>query len=128
MPASDGRKSYPDNLIIDRFGLNHDFIQEQNLTWIDNLETSSGGHLDNPKHKDHHKPYVQSYLAKFGARKVEANALVVRAEAGRELCRQAILKYVSEDEPRDYQARLESHQLAVRDEVYRQLEERWGSA
>lgn len=70
----------------------------------------------------------KSYLAQFGARKVEANALVVRAEAGRELCRQAILKYVPEDEPRDYQARLKSHQHAVRDEVYRQLEDRWGSA
>ena len=117
----------PDNLTIDRFGLNFDFIEENNLTWIDNLETSSGGRLDNPKHPDHYKPYVQSYLAQYGARKVEANALVVRPEAGRKLCRQAILKYVSEDAPQSYRDKLESHQNAVRDEVHRLLEERWGS-
>src|SRR5262249_47821811 len=84
----------PDNLIIERFGLNADFIEEQGLTWIDNLETGSGGRLDDPRHPDHGKSYVQSYLARFGARKVEANALVVRPEAGRELCRQAILRHV----------------------------------
>jgi hypothetical protein len=123
---SDAIEWYPDNLIIDRFGLNFDFIEENNLTWIDNLETSSGGRLDSPKHPDHYKPDVQSYLAQYGARKVEANALVVRPEAGRELCRQEILKYVSEDAPQSYRDRLESHQDAVRDEVHRLLEERWG--
>jgi hypothetical protein len=40
----------PDNLIIDRFGLNFDFIQANGLTWIDNLETSTGRRLDDPKH------------------------------------------------------------------------------
>ena len=62
---SDAVEWYPANLVIVRFGLNYDFIQEQGLTWIDNLETSSGGRLDSPRHPDHHKPYVQSYL--FGA-------------------------------------------------------------
>ena len=33
----------PDNLIIDRFGLNADFIRRHRLTWIDNLITGSGG-------------------------------------------------------------------------------------
>jgi hypothetical protein len=33
------------NLIIDRFGLNYDFIITNNLTWIDNLETNSGRDL-----------------------------------------------------------------------------------
>jgi hypothetical protein len=122
---SDAVEWYPDNLIIDRFGLNFDFIEENNLTWIDNLETSSGGRLDDPRHPDHYKPYVQSYLAQYGARKVEANALVVRPEEGRELCRQAILKYILEDAPQSYQDRLESHQDAVRDGVHRLLEERW---
>ena len=67
----------PDNLIIDRFGLNLDFIRRHRLTWIDNLETSSGERLDDPKHHDHDKDYVQSYIKKYGVRKVEANALVV---------------------------------------------------
>jgi hypothetical protein len=32
----------PGNLTIDRFGLDYEFIEEQGLTWIDNLETSNG--------------------------------------------------------------------------------------
>jgi hypothetical protein len=70
----------PDNLKIIRFGLNKDFIDANNLTWIDNLETSSGRRLDDPNHNDHYKDYVQEYLRKFGARKCEANALVVVPE------------------------------------------------
>lgn len=84
---------YPDNLIIDRFGLNYEFIEDNNLTWIDNLETGSKRRLDDPLHHDHHKQYVQSYLQQYGARKVEANALVTRVDAGRKLCEQTILKY-----------------------------------
>lgn len=86
----------PENLIIDRFGLNYDFIMENNLSWIDNLETSSGRQLDSQNHPDHNKPYVQEYLAKYGARKVEANALVVRPEAGRKLCQDAILRWLGD--------------------------------
>ena len=92
----------PGSLIIDRFGLNYDFIQSNNLTKIENLETSSGGHLDNPKHKDHYKPYVQNYLFSYGAWKVEANALVTRIEAGRNLCENAILKYINVDGFKQY--------------------------
>jgi hypothetical protein len=112
---------HPDNLIIDRFGLNFDFIEEHRLTWIDNLETSSRGRLDDPKHPDHHKTYVQSYLRRFGARKVEANALVVRPEPGRTLYRQAILKYGSEDALASYERELawarEELKRAVADRV-----------
>ena len=104
----------PDNLIIERFGLNFDFIEANNLTWIDNLETSSGQRLDDPRHPDHFKPYVQSYLAAFGARKCEANALVVAPEIGRQLCRDAILRYVDATAPRRYQRRLESAQRDLR--------------
>jgi hypothetical protein len=32
----------PANLVIDRFGLNADFIEAQGLTWIDNLATAQG--------------------------------------------------------------------------------------
>lgn len=34
----------PDNLIVERFGLDFGFIEAQGLTWIDNLETSAGGY------------------------------------------------------------------------------------
>jgi hypothetical protein len=77
----------PGNLEIIRFGLNADFIDAHDLTWIDDLETSSGGQLDDPGHNDHAKQYVQNYIAQFGVRKCEANALVVEPDVGRQLCR-----------------------------------------
>lgn len=87
----DGTKGYdPSELIIDRFGLNYDFIEVNNLTWIDNLITGSGQNLADPGHPNHHMDYVQEYLGKFGARKCEANALVVRPDSARQLCREAI--------------------------------------
>ena len=111
----------PDNLIIDRFGLNLDFIRRHRLTWIDNLETSSGERLDDPKHHDHDKDYVQSYIKKYGVHKVEANALVVCPEAARELCRQAILTYVSQPVLEQYHRRLVAEQRKVRAAVRRLL-------
>jgi len=110
----------PQNLIIDRFGLNEDFINDQGLTWIDNLQTSQGAYpLDDPRHPDHTKSYVQSYLRMFGARKVEANALVVRPEAGRLLCRQAIERYIDLEGVARYEAALLEHRDAVRTEISR---------
>ncbi len=114
---------HPDNLIIDRFGLNYEFIQEHNLTWIDNLETGSGQRLDDQNHPDHDKAYVQDYIRRYGVRKVEANALVVRPDAGRELCRQAILRYIDTDLIGIYEERLTSAREEVRQEVVRLIEE-----
>jgi hypothetical protein len=49
----------PDDLVIDRFGLDYDFIEHNSLTWIENLATSNGEYpLDHKKHPDHYKPYV----------------------------------------------------------------------
>ena len=110
----------PDNLIITRFGLNADFIDENGLTWIDNLETSSGGQLDDARHPDHNKAYVQDYIAEFGVRKCEANALVVEPEIGRQLCRDAILEHVPADAVERYQNKLER----VRNRLRRALRER----
>jgi hypothetical protein len=116
---------YPENLIIDRFGLNYEFIEEHNLMWIDNLETGSGRRLDDPRHPDHNKSYVQDYLRRFGARKVEANALVADPEGGRRLCRDTILKYLDGDSPDKYLERLQPLRDQVRDEVEHLLTERW---
>jgi hypothetical protein len=110
----------PDNLLIIRFGLNADFIDRHGLTWIDNLETSSGGQLDDPRHADHYKPYVQDYIAEFGVRKCEANALVVEPEIGRQLVRDAILEHVPADAVERYQRRLER----IRKRLQRALRER----
>jgi len=81
----------PDNLIIDRFGLNYNFIIENNLSWIDNLVSGTG------KQPDTNNPIVKKYIQQFGIRKVEANAIVVRPDAGRKLCRLAIIKFLGSD-------------------------------
>jgi hypothetical protein len=105
----------PSNLIIERFGLNADFIDANNLTWIDNLQTSSGCDLSSPRHADHKKRYVQDYIAEFGVRKCEANALVVRPEQGRQLCRDAILKYVDLDAGQEYRRDLTGRREEARE-------------
>ena len=83
-------KYWGDNLIIDRFGLNFEFIEETGLSWIDNLETGSG------KQADLNDPIVAKYVEQFGMRKCEANALVIDPEAGRDLCRRSIESYLDE--------------------------------
>jgi len=115
-----------DHLTIDRFGLNADFIAEHHLTWIDNLKTGSGGDLADPRHKDHRCDYVQSYIARYGARKVEANALVVRPDAGRKLCRDTILKYLSANAPDSYREALEEHREEARREIAHQMRAAYG--
>jgi hypothetical protein len=116
-----------DHLVIDRFGLNADFIAANNLTWIDNLETGSGKSLAYPGHKDHKCAYVQDYIREFGVRKVEANALVVRPEAGRQLCLDAVLRYLPEDAPEKYQEDLIPHREQVCEGILRRLHEEYGS-
>jgi hypothetical protein len=109
----------PDDLIIDRFGLDYDFIERERLTWIKNLATSKGEYpLDHKRHPDHDKSYVQNYLREYGVRKVESDALLKTPEAGRELCRQAILKYVPASATRRYQKKL----IPVRTELRRELD------
>ena len=115
--------SIMDNIVIDRFGLNHDFIQENNLSWTENLITGSGEDLSSPRHKFHKASWVQDYISRYGRRKVEANALVVRPDAGRELCRQTILKYLSADAPREYQERLMPHREAARQAILQAMQE-----
>ena len=102
----------PDNLRIDRFGLNHDLINSLGLTWIDYLITGSkkklkdGGlpDLSNPLHPDYLKRYVQNYkkmMLDHGEdtwiKKCEAEAIFKTPEtrrAAEKLCSDAILKYI----------------------------------
>lgn len=67
----------PDNLIIDRFGLNFDFIQNNKLIWIENLVTSSKEKkdLNDPKNEEHYKDYVQSYLEKYCELDIDSDGL-----------------------------------------------------
>jgi hypothetical protein len=105
-----------DRLVIDRFGLNEDFIEANNLLWVDGLETGGGKYnLEDPRHPDHNKPYVQDYLTLYGARKVEANALVTHFEAGRRLCREAIERYIDLSGILRYEEELRVERLKVRE-------------
>jgi hypothetical protein len=102
----------PSNLIIDRFTLTLEQIDRLGLTWIDNLETSRSGrvkHLDlsDPGHKDHHKPYVQNYLKKVGARKCEANAIIDHVDPARVIMRDTIIKYLGPDAQDRFRAKRE---------------------
>lgn len=111
----------PNNLIIDRFGLNRDYIDAHNLTWVENLITGSNKNLADPRHKDHGKPYVQNYLNRNGARKVEANAMVASVNAARGLCREAIRKYIDEASVQTYLDELLERRDAVREEIERRV-------
>lgn len=95
---SDGVRGYdPINLVVDRFGLNYDFIEDNNFTWIDNLTTGSGKNLADPLHKNFKMPYVQKYLKDIGERKCEANAIIVLPEIARDFVRGVIESYVGTD-------------------------------
>lgn len=91
----DGLSGYdPSDLIIERFGLHYEFIEEKGLTWIDNLITGGKKNLASPTHKNFKMAYVQHYLETIGERKCEANAIVTMPETARELVREAIEKYL----------------------------------
>ncbi|MFZ2080508.1 MAG: hypothetical protein WAV38_28440, partial [Xanthobacteraceae bacterium] len=64
--------------------------------------------------------YVQHYIAEFGVRKCEANALVVEPEVGRQLCRDAILEHVPADAVERYERKLQR----VRNRLRKALRER----
>jgi uncharacterized C2H2 Zn-finger protein len=79
----------PEGLIIERFGLNAEDIEQYGLMWIDNLKTSSGR-----TSRDY------GYINTYGNRKCEANALFKNDDtlkAGEEICRAAIEKYYGAD-------------------------------
>ncbi len=97
-----------DALEIVRFGLNDDQIADAKLMWIDNLITSSGKDLADPKHPDYQKPYVQDYLNLYGSRKVEANALIAAPELGRQVMQDALMEWIDEDAIRQWEADNES--------------------
>jgi hypothetical protein len=115
----------PDNLIIDRFGIDETFVNRHRVMWIENLHTSKKGGfaLDDPRHEDHYKEYVQSYLKRYGARKVEATVMVQPrlVPHARALCRKAILKYLPASAPEEYESSLELPRRRMKAEIRRLL-------
>lgn len=123
---ADGTQGYdPRNLIIDRFGLEYDFIIENGFTWIDNLITGgkkNGKSLDlsNPNHPNHNLQYLQDYLKKVGARKCEANVLITNPILAEALIRDAIGKYV---DAVALKKRYEEKEEAIRKEYNERIDE-----
>jgi len=105
---SEASKWTPKNLIIDRFGLNHDFIMKYGLVWIDNLISGSG------KPPDKNKAYVREYVKKFGERKVEANAILRIRDISCKYCEDTILKYMKPNPFDEYKKAVTEKQEEVR--------------
>ncbi len=99
----------PKNLIVDPIGLTYSFIQENKLTWIDNLKSGSKRDLDDPKGKVwiENRFNIREYVAKYGVRKCEANAIVIVPEIGRKMLQDAIDKWLGKDAYKDYEEYLE---------------------
>jgi hypothetical protein len=106
----------PDRLKVERFGLNFDYIEEQGLTWIDNLVSGTGKDMSLMGNR-----IVTEYIARYGVRKCEANA-VMRASARDPtlaLCRAAIEKYLG----RGARERFGAKRKRITDEIQKFKEE-----
>jgi len=112
----------PSFVTVERFGLNPEFIEKANLSWIMNLDTKYKNPdtkkaipLDNPSHPQHNTKDVQWWLKNVGVRKCEANSLVVREEAGQKLLEDTILKYIKPEQIDGYEQALNLEQAKVRE-------------
>lgn len=88
----------PKNLFVDRIGLGYNFIQENHLTWIENLESSKGKDMTSSTHPVwiNNTYNIHEYVAKYGKRKCEANAIVIVPELGQKMLQNTIDKYLGE--------------------------------
>ncbi|MDG6907843.1 MAG: hypothetical protein JRN20_18890 [Nitrososphaerota archaeon] len=87
--CSRGTRWHPNKIVIERIGLNEEDIEKYNLTWIENLKSSSG-----------RTPRDPEYEARFGKKKCESNALFKNDEtlqAAEEICRRWIEKFYGSD-------------------------------
>ena len=115
---SDGTEGYdPQDLIIDRFGLNFKFIQQQGYTWIDNLITGGSKNLASPEHPNFKLPYVQNYLRTIGERKCEANVVVTSPKQAKQLVSEAIKVYLGDDALERFEAKRADIQAKYEDEL-----------
>jgi hypothetical protein len=98
----------PTPIYVERIGLTAAQIAALGLPWIENLETGSGKDLANPRHPDHNKLYVQTHIATYGPRKVEATALAAHPAEAQALIEAAINRYIPPDWPQRHHDRLRS--------------------
>jgi hypothetical protein len=96
---------------IYRFGLEPEFIDANNLTWIENLESGSG-HDMTKKPNRIITDYIAEMEARYGVgkgiRKCEANAVVTAYDAAIALCTLAIEKWLGSDALRRFEAKRNS--------------------
>lgn len=112
----DGTEGFdPEDLEIVRFGLNYDFIERHDLTWIDNLITGSKRDLASPSHKNHKMPYVQKYLKEIGKKKCEANVLMTIPDKARKLVEGAITDFLGDDGLKRFREKREAVNKEVED-------------
>ena len=102
-------------------GLTEEQIDDLGLMKINNLETGGGSDLSSPRHADHHKPYVQDYIRRFGVWKCEANALVSNPQGAEQIFEDAINRFIPWDHPDEIQTLNEPGQNTVRKEIARLL-------
>lgn len=108
----DGMPGYdPENLTIDRFGLNYELIQQHRLTWIDNLITGSGKDLGSPSHPNYQMDYAKAYRKQIGRRKCEANAIIPHPDVARNLITDAFERYLEPGAPERFAAKTEAARL-----------------
>ena len=105
------------NLIIEKFGLEYDFIINNGLSWIDNLKTSSGKNLANPNHAMYNAYNIPEYIRMYGERKCELNSLVIRPDEGRKLCKDTINKYISDSILKDFFHKQQDKRDKVKDKI-----------
>jgi hypothetical protein len=99
----------PVDLIIDPFGLSYEFIEENHLTWIDNIESGSG------RKPDYKNPFIQEYIRKYGERKVEANIIIIPEvrEKIKILFEETIQKYLGDDPLTEFEKQLREEKNRV---------------
>lgn len=96
-----------DKAEIIRVGLNYDFIQRHNLTWIDNLISGSG------KLPNYNNAEVQAWINKYGERKVEANAVIIAPQPAINELENIILDYLGKDCLYKYEEKLAKEHYKV---------------
>lgn len=110
----------PKNLIIDHFGLTLDFINENDILWINNLIT--GGKRNLGKLYDQYKEgkenikifdYEIKYIEKYGVRKCEANAILPIRKIAIEQCEATITKYLGDNPFETYNKKVKKIQNEV---------------
>lgn len=110
----------PKNLIVDKFGLSIDFIDQNDILWINNLIT--GGKRDLGKLYKQYKEgkenikildYEIKYIEQYGIRKCEANAILPIRKIAINQCEETIKKYLGDNPFEVYDKKIKENQEEV---------------